>query len=93
MNTKQKILTVVALITVGLTLWFAPWTLREKAKTHQIAFTFTKPVWWWDFPNTPGNQVEMQLMTSVILIEWGGIGIAYAGLFFLIKDRRPPVKD
>ncbi len=83
MNRKQKILTYIALASILLTAWVAPWEFTGSSG-HSLVTTknVTAPIF---SPPPPESYRRIRLRSEMLFMEWAAIGIIYAGLFFCFK--------
>ena len=77
MNVAQKILTVIFLLLFAATLIWFPWTDPNPYAPERLRFypIFTFP--------------SLIPMLREAIIEWFSLAVIYAGLFFVLKNRRP----
>jgi hypothetical protein len=87
MNTKQKILTGVAIVAFFLSVLCAPWEDIDSVESfgQHARLTDYRPIWAVD-----GLYNEHQLLWGPLAGTWVAIGIIYTGLFFLLKRTKSP---
>lgn len=89
MNPNQKILTVLALCLLILSACYAPWKYSKSEGTDSSTRTEYSPVWLPPDSSSPYTVNEVCLLWSSLLMTWATIGIAYTGLFFVLKTSIP----
>jgi hypothetical protein len=82
MNSKQKTLTIAALVVFALTMLVAPWDLT--GNTNFTNVRHFSPIF---LPPDFGPYAKRELATSLFW-SWLGIGVIYAGLFIVFGEPK-----
>lgn len=92
MNTRQKWLTVVALLVFAWTIWSAPW---EVVLSEDLSYSRKSPIWSPPHPNvsdfSPGTVTGRPVLkVSILLLEWAAIAVVYSAAAIMIRDKPSP---
>jgi hypothetical protein len=86
-NENQRWLTTAAIVWFVVSFFFAPWKVKNLVdpRDHLYVESHKFSALWKAPENILGSST---LQTPILLAEWLGLGVVYAGVFMLLKNKR-----